>query len=803
MNSPIALLSGMLIPLVWLAYQRQLPVTSTVICTTFLLFCLVLLSGACQYWCKPTPRFRIERGSLAVLFMLLSLGAMFGWIRGLSVATDAVDQQLAKPVEGVDLIIRGYVVRVSAQTPRVTQIEFAVESAKTHNHRLPRLLRLSWYSSRQQSVPTLLAGEQWQLTVRLKRFHAALSPAAFDLEGWAFRRGFGARGYIKNGQRLSATDSSESSIGNTPRRRVQEFIQNRIDDPVASGLIRALAVGDRSGLSADTWQTLRRTGTTHLMAISGLHVGLAALWGSLLVALLWRRWVGLMRRCALADLQAIAAIAAGTSYAMLAGMALPTQRAVLTLSVFALARVWRRPLSGGRVIAIALLIILALDPLAINEVGLWLSFLAVAALWLGFRSTQSVVKDAKDGTGIFRRLLAISAKWLRLQIILTVSLAPVVLTVFNQISLLSVPANLIAIPMVAFLIVPAVLFAVLVFLLGGEAIAALIFEIAARVTQALWFLLEWSANLPFATLERATPSGWTLLLAMMGISGFLLPACLPGRRWLLLAWLPLLLAPGSDLAPDEIEVAVLDVGQGLSIVVRNANQTLVYDTGIGYPGGFSAVQTVVAPYLLSRGVSRLERVLISHPDSDHAGGLDDLAARFSIERLLVGPEVNVEDSAQCSTGVRWHWPRTNFSILSPDADSDAISGNNASCVLRIDHGAVSVLLTGDIEVATEQALVRRYGNQLAADILILGHHGSRTSSTRSFLDRVQPEVGVVSAGYRNRHGHPAEEVLTRTQKLGISVERTDQSGTIVFRIKPDSYRILRYREIMRRYWHHS
>jgi len=787
-------------PLTWLSQQRQLPESST-----FVSVLIVLLTGLLACLCI---RHRVRNGSrlparLTPVLVAVITGLVVGWIRIMMIAPDAIDQILPESLEGVDISIRGEIRQVSVLRTGVTRIEFDVQPDQGRLRQLPDRLRLNWYSSERQPVPRLRPGEVWQLSVRLKRFHSTGSPAAFDSEGWAFRRGFGATGYIRNGQPLSRNLATIRSLVSRLRVKAQTFIHQQIENPVSSGIIRGLAVGDRSALTTATWQTLERTGTTHLIAISGLHVGLAALWGGVVIGIVWRRWTYLMRTCPLPVAQAVVAILLGTAYAVLAGLALPTQRALVMLTVFALARLLKRHIHAGRAIVIALLLVLVLDPLAVSEPGLWLSFFAVTAIWLAIRAIGINWQKPQHPESLLRRCFSAVDQWLRVQILLTIALTPVLLFLFNQVSLVSVPANLFAIPMMAFLIVPIVLLALTVLLFDLQWLAGYIFELAALLVEVSWWLLEWLANLPTPVWQRPTPTTFELLLAAVGVLACLVPAAVHGRRWLLLAWVPLLIVSTSNLADDELEVAVLDVGQGLAIIVRSAERVLVYDTGIAYPQGFSAARSIVIPYLIRMGIRKIDRLVISHPDSDHAAGMGDLVAAFPIGRILVGPEVASKNAAHCRQGTRWHWRNTQFSILSPGSESGLLTGNDASCVLRIDHGAVSVLLTGDIEKHAERLLVAHQDEALGAEILIMGHHGSRTSSTQAFLEQVQPQVGVVSAGYRNRHGHPAAEVVERAKKLGISVERTDLSGTIAFRIKPTGFRILRYREILRRYWHHS
>lgn len=793
---------GLATALIWIATRQRLP--DAVHC----FFIVAGLAGvavvliACRRRFADKARQQLLSAIVSVAIAFVS-GSGFGFVRGITSAKQAVGEILAQPLQDTDITLRGTLLSIPKVTAHSKRFQLLVQTPRANGHALPRKISLNWYTTAKSRAPVLVPGDYWQMTVRLKRIHGSSTPGVFDIEAWSFRRGIGARGYVKSGYRLHRGHRGFTQAITFARWRLQQYIEGRIESRTTAGLLTALAVGDRSALDDNDWRTLRRTGTSHLMAISGLHVGLAALWSGFVIGVGWRRSRRLMQWRAVIQAQAVAAIIAGAGYALLAGLAIPTQRALIMLAIFAGARLLARRVTLHHNLLLALMIVLCVDPLAINEPGLWLSFTAVIMLGVVLPAGAGHPRRSTENDPIIRRAGMVIYQWFRLQWLLTIALAPVLLLLFQQLSLVSVPANLLAIPITGFIIVPLVLIGVILFLLGIEVLSGPVFDLAAFVMQALWSMLELLASVPLATWERATPSPWVLLLALTGLFALLLPRGFYGRGGLLLAWLPLMFGAESDLADGELEVAILDVGQGLAIVVRDGERALVFDTGLKYRSGGSAAASIIVPYLRARGVRRLQRIIISHPDNDHAGGASDLTQAFPPEHLHTGPEVQASDAQVCKRGDQWRWRHTHFQFLSPGDRQHQLRGNNASCVLLIRHGETSVLLTGDIEARAERVLVANYGDGLKSDVLVLGHHGSRTSSTADFLSAVSPKVGVASAGYRNRHGHPALEVVERLAGRGISLERTDRSGTIVFRINHTGYKLLRYRHILNRYWHHT
>ncbi len=685
-------------------------------------------------------------------------------------------------IEGEDLILIGHVAGLPESGDRRTRFLFDVDHyiVEGERHPWPARVRLNWYA---QHPPELLAGEAWRLQVRLKRPWGFRNPGSFDYERWLFAERIRATGYVRYDNRPL---ESRSVPWRYRLDRARQHLSTVLQQPLsgqAGGLFRALAVGDRRGIEPSTWEVLRVTGTAHLLAISGMHIGLLAALVFWITRRLWRLggervllWLPAPRAAAL--LATLAALV----YAAMAGFAIPTQRALVMLAVVMLA-LWRlRPLAPGRTLAWAGLLVLLLDPLAVLSAGFWLSFAAVA-----------LILYALGGTRPRSRV----HQWLRIQGWITLGLAPLLIAWFQQVSLVAPLANLVAIPLVSLLIVPLALLGTLAALTFPAAGSVLLTGLG-WLLEALLGILASMADWPFSHWQ--TGGGGIVVLVLLGIGLLLL---LPGRYLAPILCLPLLLGGGARPAPGEAWLTLLDVGQGLSAAVQTHSRLLIFDTGPRYSASFDTGAAVVVPYVRHSGYTGIDHLVISHGDNDHIGGLASVREALPVATLStsVPEEIQGAGHRPCKAGQRWQWDGVTFEFLAPGPTRSG--GNDASCVLRIEAGGQVALLSGDIEQAGERSLLRRQRAKLAADILVAPHHGSLTSSTPAFVSAVNPGYVLYPVGYRNRYRFPRPAVIARYTGSGARQYRVDEQGALRFVLgEPGGVRkLFSYREAKRRYWH--
>jgi competence protein ComEC len=696
-----------------------------------------------------------------------------------------MDEWLDPALEGRDIEVRGVVSSLPALGERSVRFELDVEAAAAP---LPRKLLLSWYAPTREGAPAALPevhpGERWSFVVRLRRPHGTLNPHGFDYEAWLLERGIGATGYVrpgaqaKLGERAHAGDRVE---------RLREAVRDRffavLGHRPAAGILAALAVGDQRAIANEEWQLFNATGVTHLMSISGLHVTLISGLVAWVVAALWRRAPWLALRLAARRAGALAAIAAALAYTSLAGFAIPAQRTFYMVSVVALALWLGRIASPMRVLALALAAVVAADPWAPLAPGFWLSFGAVALIFY-------------VGSG-WSRPEPWWLQWPRLQWSITLGLAPAVLLLFGQVSLAGPLANAVAIPLVSAVITPI-------------ALAAAVLPIEALLHAGAWLVegllqfLEWCASLPGALWRPASPSPWALVMALAGVAWLLAPRGIPWRA----AGLGLMAPAFAMAAPappaGAAWVTVLDVGQGLAVLVRTANRTLLYDAGPAYGVEADSGSRIVMPALRGAGVPGLDTLLLSHEDMDHIGGARTVMEGVAVSELVSSlprshPLQALAGRAQpCSAGRTWLWDGVRFEILHPRLEM-AGRRNDRSCVVRIATASAAILIPGDIEAAGEAALLEEAA-RLRSDVLLVPHHGSRTSSAAAFVSAVAPQWAIVSVGRANRFGHPHPGIVARYRALGSRILRTDRHGAVHVRLQPEGLAVESERVRRARYW---
>ena len=700
-----------------------------------------------------------------------------------------MDDWLAPALEGRDIAVLGVVSSLPARMERGVRFEFEVESALA-GERLPKKLALAWYhSALHEDQPALLSGavhpgERWLFTVRLRRPHGNLNPGGFDYEAWLLERGVGATGYVRQkseprflGQRASFQDLIERA-----REAVRERFHAVLGATPAAGVLSALAVGDQRAIAAEEWRLFSRTGVTHLMSISGLHVTLVSGLAAWLVSALWRRVRWLALRLPARKAAALAAVGGAFGYTMLAGFAVPAQRTFYMVAVVAAALWAGRIASPGRTLAVAMATVIAIDPWAPLAPGFWLSFAAVALIFY----------VASGWTQPEPRLV----QWARVQWAVTVGLAPAVLLFFGQISVAGPLANAVAIPVVSAVVTPLALAAALV---PWDPILSL----AAMLVQWLLEFLEWCAALPGALWQQHAPAPWAVAAAVVGAVWLLAPRGVPGRAFAFALFLPAFLLKPPAPSPGEAWVTTFDVGQGLAVLVRTASRTLLYDAGPAFGAESDSGGRIVVPALQAAGTTALDLVVLTHEDADHVGGalsvMETVEVHALASSLAESHPLNALalDRRRCRAGERWTWDGVAFAFLHPRAGEDAVRRNNQSCVLHIATAGAAMLLTGDIERQAEVLLLQQ---TIKSDILLAPHHGSRSSSTPEFLAAVAPRWAVFPTGYRNRFGHPHPEVLERYRAAGAKVMRTDLDGAVHVVLDGKEPRVQAERARRPRYW---
>ena len=697
--------------------------------------------------------------------------------------------RIAPELEGKDLEVAGVVASLPAATERGLRFQFDLESAAPG---LPRRVLLSWYrSALAEEAPAALGGavhpgERWLFTVRLRQPHGHFNPHGFDYEAWLTERGIGATGYVRNRgaqQLLGRRDSLADRIERA-REAVRDRFQGVLGETPSAGIIAALAVGEQRAIANEEWRLFSRTGVTHLMSISGLHVTLVSGLFAWLVAAGWRRLPRLVLALPARKAGALAAIAAALAYTLLAGFAVPAQRTFYMVTVVALALWSGRIASPARTLALALAVVTALDPWAVLQAGFWLSFGAVALIFY----------VAAGWTGRESRVL----QWLRVQWAITAGLAPAALFLFAQVSVVGPLANALAIPLVSAVITPLALVAAVL------PVDALL-HLAEWLTQWLLHYLDWCAQLPAAAWQQHAPPLWSTLLSLTGVGWLLLPRGFPWRPLGISLMAPAFALPAPAPAPGEAWVTTLDVGQGLAIVVRTATRALLYDAGPAFGTEADSGERIVAPYLRATGVGRLDALVLTHNDTDHTGGAWSVLAAVEVERVLhslpaAHPALALAAATQrCARGMAWEWDGVRFEMLHPAPAGTSRRRNDESCVLRVRTAGGAMLLTGDIERGAETELAR--SGLARADVLLVPHHGSRTSSSAEFLEAVRPRHVVAAVGYRSRFGHPHPEVLARYAAAGLAPLRTDLDGAVTVRLAAGAPGLEVERARRARYWH--
>jgi len=731
---------------------------------SFLLGCLLFLQSpslpdSFWLWVMIVSAITLLFFAKTRLLAYLLLGGFWALIQ----ANNVLNDRLLPELDGKDLIITGIIANVPKHNGQSIRFEFNPD--KMTDVVLPRKILLNWY----KPLPLALgAGEHWQLTVRLKQIHGMANPASFDYEGWLFQQRIDARGYVRNHKDNKKLAAAPFYSVNALRQTLLVKLSNHLKDSPQLGLIQGLTTGIRDNISLSQWQVLRLSGTNHLLAISGLHIGLSAAIGFFSMRWLWSRRAKNLLLLPATEAAAIAGFFAALFYAALAGFAIPTQRALIMVATVMIAMLVRRPVSASHVLALSLLLVLIWDPFAVLSAGFWLSFTAVAIILF---TSQN-------------RFPSPRWQWLKIHTLIAFGLTPLLLLFFMQTSLIAPVANVIAVPFISLIIVPLLLLASLMLWLF-EPIGSALLQLADGLLSLFWPLLDYLAALPFSHWTVAHLPFFYYISVIIGSLLFLSPRGFPAKWLGIIGLSPLLLFDASRPEQGEFWFTLLDVGQGLSAVVQTKDHTLVFDAGPKYSDSFNAGTAIILPFLQQQGIKSIDTLVISHADNDHIGGAQPLMQNIAVDSLLTSiPTHILPEALPCLSGQSWQWNQIDFSMMYP-YEGDNGSENNLSCVLKVSNTAGSVLLTGDIETEAEEQLILKHGNALQATILVAPHHGSKTSSSTHFIDTVQAEVVLFPVGYHNRYHFPAKKITDRYQQQNIRQYDTATHGAIQFKMGID------------------
>ncbi len=789
-----------------------------------------------------------------------------GW-RGAHFAASALNPAL----EGKNIQVTGMVLAMPQRSEDAVRFRLVVDSAQLGGQsvQVPEQILLGWYAgfgssfggrgklpddntldadewalALQRQPQNLRAGERWQMTVRLKAPYGNSNPFGFDYELWLWEQGVQATGYVRSGAHDTPPAKLSSSWQHPveqARQRVREAIYERVADRHLAGVLAALVVGDQGAIERADWDVFRTTGVAHLMSISGLHITMFAWLASRLLGALWRRSARMSPRLCLAVPASTAGAVGGLMlaglYALFSGWGVPAQRTIWMLAAIVVLRLSGRRWPASTTWLLAMAVVVAADPWALMQAGFWLSFVAVGVLFATDSGAAQADKSWASGTfdpemspvrahDASQRLSPSPGAWppmvagaravgahlaagAREQWVVTLALTPLSLLLFNQVSLVGLLANAVAIPWVTLVLTPLAMLGM---------IWSPSWDAAAGAAGALSTALQWLATWPFAAISLPSAPLWAAGAGVIG--GLLLALRLPWRLRLLGVplLLPVMLWQPARMAPGQFEVLAADIGQGNAVLVRTASHSLLYDTGPRFSNDSDAGQRVLVPLLRALG-ERLDVLMLSHRDSDHIGGAPAV--------LAMQPQVtfysSVEDAhplqalhpaTRCVAGQHWAWDGVDFQVLHPDAADYGVGGtapksNAMSCVLRVSNGAQTALLVGDIEAAQEARLVANLApatfgateNLLKADLLLMPHHGSKTSSSPAFLDAVAPRIALAQAGYRNRFNHPVPLVVARYDARGVRLVRSTTCGAATWRSTfPENMACQRENGL--RYWHH-
>jgi competence protein ComEC len=765
-------------------------------------------------------RNRLARSIYALLLAAFACG--LGFYHAAWQAEQRLAVGLPDEWQGRDIEVTGVVAELPRSHERGLRFSFNVEKILTPQASVPQHIYLGTYYDKLSTPLELRAGERWQLTLRLKQPHGSSNPHGFDFEMWALENNVRAVGYVHNKGHNIRIDALANGLFyriESWRETIRDKFGATLGDAPYSGVLSALAIGDQSGIPSAQWQVFTRTGVNHLISISGLHITMLASFGFALTYWLWRRGTRLTLRLPARKAAALIALLVALGYALLSGFAVPAQRTVYMVGAVAAALWLNRNFSLGQILSIALLGVLIPDPWAVMSPGFWLSFGAVAIiLYVTAYRIEVSHRLPKSHGGIARyqpRFLWVLDEYITVQWAMTIGLIPMLLALFQQVSLVSPIANAFAIPLVSLIVVPLAL-------LGAVLPLDVPLWLAHIVMDWTMILLEWLSTLPQAVWTQHAPPAWSIVTGILGVLWLLLPRGFPARWLGFLLLLPMFLNTPEPPAQGTLRLIIFDVGQGLAVAAQTRNHALLYDTGPDFSGDADSGNRILIPSLRALGISKLDGLILTHDDTDHTGGALSVMQAMPIDWLSsslpeqshilrqaspsLTPSQRERYLSRCADGQSWDWDGVHFELLHPSVESytqEKIRKNNRGCVLRISTGNQRILLATDIEKESEQRLIKEHADKLFATLLVVPHHGSKTSSTIEFVAATLPDFAVFTVGYRNHFGHPKPEVLQRYADSGAELLRSDEDGAILVEMNTQGLQVERYRKTHHRYWTHT
>jgi competence protein ComEC len=641
-------------------------------------------------------------------------------------------------------------------------------------------VRLKWYNEQ-----IIIPGQHWRLLVKLKRPYGLANPGSPNFQSYLMAQGLSATGYVREHNDNYLLPRISYSIDRY-RWQALEKLEHLLASAEHSAILKALLLGDRRSISREQWDLFTHTGIVHLMVISGLHIGLMATLGFWLGHILSLLLSSLFNNVQARQCSAVMATVFAVTYSAAAGFSLPTQRAVIVVLVVMAGAFFNRELRASHTLSVALALCLLIDPLAPIGLSFWLSFCAVVIIL--YSLTGKITQASKAYRLLF------------MQLAIFIGMVPVLGLLLGFVSLISPVCNLVLVPIFSIVVVPLNAFAALLSLLNVDWAISIWLGLDQTLqwifSGLLWidsFSREW--QLEFLDLSVAK-----LLLSSFAIVILLAPKGFPAKYLALFLLIPLFIPSVKTVREGTAQITVLDAGQGLSIVVKTAKHSMVYDVGAA-SSDFSIAQSVVFPYLKHNGIKQLDKLIISHNDNDHAGDWRYLASRLVIGSIDRGESFNGINKSTCVAGQRWNWDGVQFEYLSPLNSLIDRAGNNRSCVLKISVNEHAALLTGDIEREVELSLVKKYGKLIKAELLIAPHHGSKTSSSWPFIRTVDPDYVIFATGYRNAFSHPNSIILARYMSLPSETYNTASTGAITFILNKNGVQKKQlFRDSYPRYW---
>ncbi len=769
------------------------------------------------------------------------LAPLWAFVLGLLITVARVEQRLADELApGNENQVSRVVLRVAGLVriqPDSRQFDADVISSRPDG--VPSRIQVSWrapgrsgpygrFSQAEFDFPELVPGQVWRMSLTLKKPHGARNPHAFDYESYMFAKGLRATGSVR-GTPLYLGDEPWAdlpTIAQRARHRVRRAMQPYLEGKRYGAVLLALTIGDQASVEQSDWDVFNRTGITHLVSISGSHITMIAALGGTAMLWGWRRLrfrgKALAERVPAQIVAALTALLIAWLYCLLAGWGVPARRTFLMLTVIATAHILRLPLNVSRLLSLVAFAVVVLDPWALLASGFWLSFGAVYVLmasagWWG----QAFGRNGQTRFRRFGRFLAAAS---HLQLAITVGLMPLLALIFHQVSLASPLANSYAIPIISLVVTPlSLLLAAVAFVPGLGWLAS---AIAWLGHGALYWIMQptvWLAEWDLASFDSVAAPFWMTVLALAGLFMAVMPYGLPQRRTAWLLMLPALFWRIERPAEGGWAAYALDVGQSSAIVIQTARHALLFDTGLRSSATSDEGLRTVAPFMRARGIRKLDVLVVSHEDIDHAGGVRSVLMSVPVEQsyssfelsTYLQREARLLDSpfnlatlpramSSCHQGQRWQIDGVVFEFLWPPArpgssrSKKAQQRNNLGCVLRIQGRHHSILLTGDIGVAQESALLN--AGLGAVDVVMAGHHGSKSSSGIHFVNRVQASHVLAQAAAWNHYGHPSPVVQQRWEESGARFWRTDRHGAITVHSRVHGLQVLSTRETDARYW---